>query len=141
MVRKIYGRQPVDPMKDLNVNLAIWRMFKNTTFRAAVDLGKDDDMNLRISKELSLENNGTAFQRNRKADQWSDRNHWHKPDHFPRLKVSIDKVMHSRAYQYSIAKVCLLRLCALFGENGRQILLNPGSSKFNGIRTTNISAN
>ena len=24
MVRKIYGRQPGDPMKDLNVNLAIW---------------------------------------------------------------------------------------------------------------------
>ena len=29
-----------DPMKDLNVNLAIWRMFMNTTLRAAVHLGK-----------------------------------------------------------------------------------------------------
>ena len=47
MVRKIYGRQPGDPAKDLNVNLAIWRMFMNTTLRAAVHLGKDYDMNLR----------------------------------------------------------------------------------------------
>ena len=44
MVRKIYGRQPGDPMKDLNVNLAIWRMFMNTTLRAAVHLGKEYDM-------------------------------------------------------------------------------------------------
>ena len=29
------------PMKDLNVNLAIWEMFMNTTLRAAVHLGKD----------------------------------------------------------------------------------------------------
>ena len=44
IVRKIYGRQPGDPMKDLNVNLAIWRMFMNTTLRAEDHLGKDCDM-------------------------------------------------------------------------------------------------
>ena len=38
MVREIYGRQPGDPMKDLDVNLAIWGMFMNTTLRAAVHL-------------------------------------------------------------------------------------------------------
>ena len=59
MVRKIYGKQPGDPMEDLNVNLAIRRMFMNTTLRAAVHLGKDYDMILRFVKELSLENNGT----------------------------------------------------------------------------------
>ena len=32
MGKKIYGKQPGDPMKDLNVNLATWRMFMNTTF-------------------------------------------------------------------------------------------------------------
>ena len=41
MVRKIYERQPGDPVKDLNVNLAVWRKFMNTTLRAAVHLGKD----------------------------------------------------------------------------------------------------
>ena len=40
-------------MEDLNVNLAIWRMFMNTTLRAAVHLGKDYDMNSRFCKELS----------------------------------------------------------------------------------------
>ena len=39
MVREICGRQPGDPVKDLVVNLAIWRMFMNTTLRAAVHLG------------------------------------------------------------------------------------------------------
>ena len=41
MVRKIYGRPSDDLMKDLNVNLAKWRMFMNTTLRAAVHLGRD----------------------------------------------------------------------------------------------------
>ena len=40
-------------------------MFMNTTLRAAVHLGKDYDMNLRIVKN-HLWNNGTAFQGNRK---------------------------------------------------------------------------
>ena len=45
-VRKIYGKQPGDPMEDLNVNLDIWGMFMNATLRAAVHLGKDHDTNL-----------------------------------------------------------------------------------------------
>ena len=80
MVRKIYGRRPGDPMEDLNVNLAIWGMFMNTTLRAAVHLGKDCDTHLRFCKELFLENNRTAFQGDRKAGQCSERNRWHKPD-------------------------------------------------------------
>ena len=48
---------------------------------------------VKICKELSLENIGTAFQRNRKADQWSDRNHLHKPNQFPRFEVRIDKLI------------------------------------------------
>ena len=31
-------------------NLAIWGMFMNTTFRAAVHLGKDYDLNIRFVK-------------------------------------------------------------------------------------------
>ena len=45
MARKIHGKPLGDRMEDLNVNLAIWRVFKNTTFRAAVHLGKDYDTN------------------------------------------------------------------------------------------------
>ena len=33
MVGKIHGKPPGDPTEDLNVSLAIWRMFMNTTLR------------------------------------------------------------------------------------------------------------
>ena len=72
MVKKVYGTQSGDSMEDLNVNLAVLRLFMNTTLRAAVHVGKDYDMNLRFVKIDLWKNNGTAFQRSRKADQWSD---------------------------------------------------------------------
>ena len=40
MVRKIYGKQPGDPMEYLMVNLATRGMFMNTTLQAAVHLGR-----------------------------------------------------------------------------------------------------
>ena len=74
-----------------------------------------------ICKELSLENNGTAFQRSRKADQWSDRNHWHKPDQFPRFEVGIDKlVARSNLSIFHCQCLRLLQLCSLFGKDGRR---------------------
>ena len=78
MVKKIYGRQPGGPMKDLNVNLALWRMFMNTTLRASVHRGKDYDMDLRFVKNYLWKTTRHLLQRNRKVDQWSDRNHRHK---------------------------------------------------------------
>ena len=48
MIREIYGRPPGDSVKDLDVNLAIWGMFMNTTLRAPVRFGKDFDMKLRF---------------------------------------------------------------------------------------------
>ena len=96
-----------------------------------------------ICKESSLVNDGTAFQGNRKADQWSDRHHWHKPDQFPRFKVGIDKLIaQSSLWIFHCQCQCLLGLCALCSawEKWETIMLNPGRSKFNGIRTTIISA-
>ena len=81
MVRKIYGRQPGDPMKDLGVNLTIWGIFMNTTHSSSSSSSRKRLWHeFEMCQELSLENNGTAFQGNRKADQWPDRNRWHKPD-------------------------------------------------------------
>ena len=40
IVRKIYEREPADPMDDLDVNMATC-FFLNTTLRAAVHLGQD----------------------------------------------------------------------------------------------------
>ena len=50
MMRRIYGRQPGDPVKDLDVNLAIWGQFMNATLQVAVYLGQDYDANLRYAK-------------------------------------------------------------------------------------------
>ena len=124
--RQIYGRQPGDPVEDLNVNLAIWRMFMNTTLRATIHLGNDYDTNLRFAKN-SLENNRTASQGNGKADQWSDRNHWHKPDQLPRFNVGIDKLIAQSSLSiFHCQSLRLLRFCTLFGKDGRQSWKNSG---------------
>ena len=47
MFREIDGRQLGDSVKELDVNLAIWRMFMNTTLRAPVRF-EDFDMKLRF---------------------------------------------------------------------------------------------
>ena len=61
MVRNINGKPLGDPMEDLNVNLAVWRMVMNTTLRAAVHLGKDYDMNLRFVKNYLWKTTGQVF--------------------------------------------------------------------------------
>ena len=66
MARKIYGKQPGDPMEDLNVNLAIWELYKNTTLRAAVHLGKDHDTNLRFIKNYLWKTTGQLFRETEK---------------------------------------------------------------------------
>ena len=50
IVRWIYGREHDDPMNDLDVNMAIWSIFLNTTLRAKVHLGQDYEKNLRYVK-------------------------------------------------------------------------------------------
>ena len=60
----------------------------------------------------------TAGQHSReieKADEWSDGNHWHEPDQFPRLEVGIDKVsaqsslsvFHCQSQRFSDCVLCL----------------------------------
>ena len=48
-------------MEDLNVNLAIWGMFMNSTLRAAVHLGKDYDKNLHHAKNHIWDSLGQLF--------------------------------------------------------------------------------
>ena len=50
IVRNIYGREPYDPVNDLDVNMAIWGIFLNTTPQAAVHPGQDYEANLRYVK-------------------------------------------------------------------------------------------
>ena len=125
MVKEIYGRQPGDPMMDLDVILAIWGMFMNTTHRAAVHLGKYYDMNLRFVKNHFWETAG-AFQGNRRADQWSDRNHWHKLDQFPRMEVDVDMLIaQSTLSIFHCQSPRLLRFRTLSGEDGSHFGSRP----------------
>ena len=108
MVRKIYGKQPGDPMEDLNVNLAIWWMFMNTTLRAPVHLGKRLWHEFEICKELSLENSGTAlFKETEKLISGQTKTTGKSMIKFQDLRWVSTSLLHSRAYQYSTAKVCV----------------------------------
>ena len=100
MVRKIYGKRPDDPMVfGCLVNVHEYHSSSSSSSRKRLW------HECEICKELFLENNRTAFQWKRKADQWSDRNHRHKPDQFPRIKLVSTSLLHSRAYQHATAKV------------------------------------
>ena len=39
IARRMYGREHDDPMNDMDVNMAFWRIFLNTTLQVAVHLG------------------------------------------------------------------------------------------------------
>ena len=56
----------VDPLDGSDVNLAICGMFMTTTLRAAVHLGKDYDMSLRLVKNYLGKTTRKLFQRHKK---------------------------------------------------------------------------
>ena len=59
--RKVCERGPDDPMDDLDVNMAIWCIFLNTTLQAAVHLGQDFEANLRYVKNHLWNSVGQLF--------------------------------------------------------------------------------
>ena len=61
IIRKIYEREPDDPVGDLDVNMAIWCIFLNTTLQAAVHLGRDCEVNLRFVKNHLWNSVGQSF--------------------------------------------------------------------------------
>ena len=108
MIREIYGRKPGDPLKDLNVNLAIWGMFMNTPLRSVVHLGKDYEANLRYVKNRLLKTAGQLFRETEKlvSDQTGQTEITGiSVTNFQCLWLMSRSLLHSRAYQYSIAKV------------------------------------
>ena len=79
MIREINGRKTGDPMKDLDVNLAIWEFYLNTTLKAVVHLGKDSGANLRYVKNHLWNAAGQLFKETAEVvSGQSDRNRWHK---------------------------------------------------------------
>ena len=100
-VHDINGRQSDDPMEDLDVNVATWRIFMNATLKVAVHLGNDHDVNLRHVKNFLFEDLQDNFSVRQKS--WSvvgislidsKDSRW--------ISTSL---LHSRADQYANAKV------------------------------------
>ena len=54
MVWEIYGKYHDESMGDLNVHLAIWRMFMYTTLQALISFGKEYDENSFESKKIFI---------------------------------------------------------------------------------------
>ena len=121
MVREIYGRQPGDLMKDLDVNLAIWKTFMNSTLRAAVHLGNDFDANLRYVKNHLCTTAGQLFRETEKLVSGQTQTAGTSLINFQDFRWMSTSFLHSQAYQFPTAKsLRLLRFCTLFGKDGRR---------------------
>ena len=105
MVRKLYRKQPGDQMEDLNVNLAIWRKFVNTTLRSAVHLGKDYDTNLRCVKNYHWKTTGQLVRKTERLISGQTETTGISLTNFQDSMWVSTSLLHSRAYQCSTAKV------------------------------------
>ena len=128
MFTKIYGRKPGDPMKDLDVNLAIWGMFINTTLRAAVHLGKDYEANLRCVKNHLWKTAGQLFRETEKLISGQTETTGPSVIDFQdvRWMSTSLSIFHCQSLRH-------LRLCTLFRKDGRRsfwILEKPNSMVF-----------
>ena len=124
MVRKIYGRQLGDPMEDLNVNLANWGTFMNTTLRAAVHLGKDYDMNLRYVKNHLWNIEGQLFRETEKLVRGQTETSGVSKIDLQDFR-DVDKLIAQSSLSIiHCQSLRLLRLCALSGKDGRRSCQN-----------------
>ena len=94
-------------MEDLNVNMAIWWMFRIATL-----LGKDYDTNLQYAKKHNWDSLGLIWW-SRKTDLWTIRNPWSKntrdrcfeDDWTRRHYMEIDKFIERKVYHVTTSKV------------------------------------
>ena len=121
-----------------DVNLAILGTIHDCHSSGSGSSRKDYDLNL-FCKELSLENNGTAFQGDRKAGQCQTEN--------AGRSWLISKIWGGCRQAYCtvelvntpLPKSASSSILYSVWERWETILLNPGRAKFTGIRTTIIS--
>ena len=103
---------------DLDVNMAIWGIFLNTTLRAAVHLGQDHEANLRYVKNHFWHSVGQLFNENEKLIGEQKEITGVSTINFKDCKWMSTSSLCSEAYQITIAKATrLLRLCVLCGKN------------------------
>ena len=80
-------------------------MFKNTTLRAAVHLGKDTDMNLRFVKNYLWKTTGQLFRETEELISGQTETTGISLINFQELRWVSTILLHSRPYQYATAKV------------------------------------
>ena len=139
MVRKVHIRPADDPMKDLGVNMAIWRIFMNATLRAAIHLGNDHYVNLRNVQNSSWRIAGQLFGDIEKLISGQTETSGINLIDSQDLRWISTSLLHSRAHQYATAKVYVfsdLVLCL-----GETIPINHGRTRVSGIQRPTSSAN
>ena len=113
----IYGREHEDPVDDVDVNMAIWGIFLNTTLRAAVHLGQDHEANLRYVKNHFWNSVGQLFNENEKLFGEQKEITDVRTIHFKDFRWMSTSLLCSKAYQVTNATAYVF--CALCGKNGR----------------------
>ena len=105
MIRKIYGRPSGNPMKDLDVNVATWRVFMNATLKAAIHFGNDHDVNLRNVKNYFWRSTEQLFGEIEKLISGQTETAGLSLIDSEDLRWISTSLLHSRAYQYATVKV------------------------------------
>ena len=107
IVRRIHGREHDDPVDDLDVNMAIWGIFLNTTLRAGVHLGQDHEANLRYVKNHVWNCVGKLFNEVAKLISEQTEITGENTINFKELTWMSTSLLCSQAYQVTNAKACV----------------------------------
>ena len=129
IVRDIHGREHDDPKEDLDVNMAIWRIFLNATLRAAIHLGQDNEAKLRYMKNHLWNSVQQLFNETGKLiSEQTEITGVHTID-FKKLTWMWTSFLCGQAYQYSNAKAYVFSDSVLCVEEMRDDPLATGKSK------------
>ena len=105
MVRKVYARPADDPMKDLDVNMAVCGIFMNATVRAAIHLGNDHHVNLRNVLNSSWRTTGQLFGNTEKLISGQTETTGINLSDSQNFRWTSTSLLHSRAHQFFTDKV------------------------------------
>ena len=135
-VRNLYGREHDDLMNDLDVRMAIWSIFLNTTLQAAGHVGQDYEANLRYVKNHLWNSVGQLFNETGKLISEAKEIAGVSTDKFKELTWMSTSLLCSRAYRTIHAKTHVFSDFLLYVGKWEIILLRHGRTKLNGVRKT-----
>ena len=100
MVRKVYARPADDPMKYLDVNMALCGIFMNATLRAPIHLGNDYHVNLRNVQNSSRRTTGQLLGKIEKLISGQTETTGINLSDSQNLRWTSTSLLHSRAHQF-----------------------------------------